>query len=478
MGNSISSGPPTDNLSYYRFAFEKRAIQNSFDNYEKGQPRNDLNNTAIHSAWHEYIKLQSSSKKSPLSSQEYYELVKSIYCNDKQPSSKNVYIFLSCFNLPLVEIVYILTVSGLNFWSICDKGDRTTTYPSFDALRMYAFYDVLLEFMRKDSIFEESNFESHNIHSGANLLQKKDELLGFYSECFFESFSKCGPSAFELWFKKSKSFRKILHLSLISTLSNCIYHQISSEEIKGAREFDFVEPVVSIDHRFLQFQYIELDAFTKWAFQSNVTKNAKSEWKLLYTDSADGRSWNSFVNIIENKRELLVLITPSCNYSKDIKNASCNNRIIGAYCAESLKKSPKWQGNISSSSMHSSPLISIYNSLGNSNSNFCYFNYGTSTLPNGLGFGGQLGFFGLWIDSDFKSGHSYPSSTFGNKEQLNCCKNEFSIKSITVYQLSNDIETGNTHIQNQNLSVVKKHPEAANFLQLANKQLYSQDIEG
>ena len=39
------------------------------------------------------------------------------------------------------------------------------------------------------------------------------------------------------------------------------------------------------------------------------------------------------------------------------------------------------------------------------NSNYQYFNLKQKTMPNGLGMGGQLEYFGLWIDSEFGQVH-------------------------------------------------------------------------
>jgi hypothetical protein len=35
-------------------------------------------------------------------------------------------------------------------------------------------------------------------------------------------------------------------------------------------------------------------------------------------------------------------------------------------------------------------------------------------LPNGLGFGGQTGHFGLWLDASFDTGHSRPNATYAS----------------------------------------------------------------
>lgn len=37
---------------------------------------------------------------------------------------------------------------------------------------------------------------------------------------------------------------------------------------------------------------------------------------------------------------------------------------------------------------------------------------GFSQLPNGIGFGGQVGHFGLWLDHTMDSGMSRPAATF------------------------------------------------------------------
>ncbi|RKO82995.1 TLDc domain-containing protein, partial [Blyttiomyces helicus] len=62
------------------------------------------------------------------------------------------------------------------------------------------------------------------------------------------------------------------------------------------------------------------------------------------------------------------------------------------------------------------PTLALYRPT-SYNTNYQYFNYAMATLPNGLGFGGQMEYFGLWIDASFESGHSkaHPrSSTYGN----------------------------------------------------------------
>lgn len=44
----------------------------------------------------------------------------------------------------------------------------------------------------------------------------------------------------------------------------------------------------------------------------------------------------------------------------------------------------------------------------------CAVNYSSESLPNGIGFGGQIHHFGLFINAAFEAGHSRNSVTFNN----------------------------------------------------------------
>lgn len=57
-------------------------------------------------------------------------------------------------------------------------------------------------------------------------------------------------------------------------------------------------------------------------------------------------------------------------------------------------------------------------------------------MPNGFGMGGQLKYFGLWLDSDFGKGHSKakPQSTTFKSPQLSADE-EFEIDSLEVWNV-------------------------------------------
>ncbi|OMJ23251.1 TLD domain-containing protein 1 [Smittium culicis] len=262
-----------------------------------------------------------------------------------------------------------------------------------------------------------------------------------------------------------------------------------------------------------------------------MPSDSRSAWKLIFNTKINGNSWNSFVEKIENQGKLLILISPEIKSTDNKVDKHPEISIVyGAYIEDSIVKSPNWNGsskNFLFSFSHSSNSLKRINSdpkssLANTNyvesndprdelislnrdiaqnnlkvfnsaminNNYQYFNYQTKTLPNGLGLGGQLEYFGLWIDSDFIHGHSFPSATYANSnlsaidfladsESLSSTKsakgpNEFLIKSVSVFECS-DISVKMTGKKGTK-SAVSKNPDAVAILEMANRTIYSKDF--
>jgi hypothetical protein len=59
------------------------------------------------------------------------------------------------------------------------------------------------------------------------------------------------------------------------------------------------------------------------------------------------------------------------------------------------------------------PTACVYPASG-INANLQWCGVGFAELPNGLGFGGQVGHFGLFVDASLDSGHSRPNATYAS----------------------------------------------------------------
>ncbi|KAJ2630686.1 hypothetical protein H4R22_002503, partial [Coemansia sp. RSA 1290] len=174
---------------------------------------------------------------------------------------------------------------------------------------------------------------------------------------------------------------------------------------------------------------------------------------------------------IERRGSLLILIRE--------QQTEGMPRIFGAFLDQELERRPSWHGTSLNLLFTLFPTDSpvpglvVYKTTG-FNDHYQYFNYSTKTLPNGLGVGGQMGHFGLWIDCDFTNGHSNSAATFGS--QPLSLHNEFTIDAVEVWlvrptqRLDADDEPG------MQRSAVESNPEAAAMLEMANRPMYSKDL--
>jgi len=142
----------------------------------------------------------------------------------------------------------------------------------------------------------------------------------------------------------------------------------------------------------------------KFLCESLPSEDFAKNWKMLFSSDTNGESWNRFCFHVTGTGPTIILIKDTGNF------------LFGGFASESWKeKYPKFYGNASSFVFQLAPQQIKYKAVGH-NENFQYINYGTKTLFNGIGMGGQFDFFGWVINEDFETGHSRgnPSSTYGN----------------------------------------------------------------
>ncbi|KAI8615269.1 TLD-domain-containing protein, partial [Chytriomyces sp. MP71] len=157
--------------------------------------------------------------------------------------------------------------------------------------------------------------------------------------------------------------------------------------------------------------------------------------------------------------------------------------VFGAYSPVPLECSPRFTGNSEAFLFRLQPELHVYPDAG-VNSNYVYFNYGTSTLPNGIGFGGQMNYFGLWIDSSFTFGScaASPRSTTFNSPRLNSPVSslpspKFEIDAMHVY-LVHPKEVDDRLVPERvkrggRGSILNSHPIESALLEMAGKERYA-----
>ena len=160
-----------------------------------------------------------------------------------------------------------------------------------------------------------------------------------------------------------------------------------------------------------------------WWVSMNVPREYRHHWRLLFSEMVHGRSWTKFLANIENQGPTLMVIQDT------------QGKIFGGFASSSWVRNPTFYGDANSFLFTLRPTMRAY-FPSHFNQHFQYLNSGTKTLPNGLGMGGQLDYFGLFLDASFETGHSKasPLSTTYNSPQLSNDE-DFKVKYVEVWGL-------------------------------------------
>ncbi|KAJ2533619.1 hypothetical protein GGH20_000547 [Coemansia sp. RSA 1937] len=208
-----------------------------------------------------------------------------------------------------------------------------------------------------------------------------------------------------------------------------------------------------------------------WIISKELPREARTNWTRVYSSKLDGRSWSMFKKAIARRGSLLVLVREMLEKGKP--------RVFGTYIDQDLERRPSWQGTSLNLlfTVHPNdatiPGLMVYKATG-FNTHYQYFNYSTKTLPNGLGIGGQMEHFGLWIDSSFTCGHSNSAATFGS-EQLST-HSEFTIDTVEAWLVRPSQRLDSDDDDRTQKSIVEANPEAVAMLEMANRKMYSKEL--
>uniref|UniRef100_A0A7C9D8B4 TLDc domain-containing protein n=2 Tax=Opuntia streptacantha TaxID=393608 RepID=A0A7C9D8B4_OPUST len=141
-----------------------------------------------------------------------------------------------------------------------------------------------------------------------------------------------------------------------------------------------------------------------WLVGGLLTQPELEEWKLLYHSSYHGLSFNTFLgNVSSDQGPTLLLIKDTEGY------------IYGGYASQPWEKHSDFYGDMKCFLFQLHPKASMYRRTGaNNNLQWCAYSYSSDSIPNGIGFGGRINHFGLFVSASFDSGQTFECTTFGS----------------------------------------------------------------
>ncbi|CAD7703382.1 unnamed protein product [Ostreobium quekettii] len=193
-----------------------------------------------------------------------------------------------------------------------------------------------------------------------------------------------------------------------------------------------------------------------WLLCGGLPSQQCLKWHLLFHSSVHGKSFNTFMGKVKGRGATLMIVRDS------------EGHCFGGFAPLPWKKQGSFYGDYSSFLFTLDPHYSMYKASG-SNDHFQWCGQGFSQLPNGVGFGGQVGHFGLFIDSTFDGGMSRPSATFSSPCLASA--QTFGVKDVECWLVEpvedDELAPGDSS------SVLDKYKEDQRVMELAGKQKYS-----
>ncbi|KAL1923114.1 uncharacterized protein VTP21DRAFT_9490 [Calcarisporiella thermophila] len=186
--------------------------------------------------------------------------------------------------------------------------------------------------------------------------------------------------------------------------------------------------------------------------------------QLLFSSRRDGASFTAFTNAIIDAGSTLLVVKDK------------NGKVFGGFADADWEQRPNFYGNQKNFLFTLDPLR-LYRTS-SYNTNFQYLNFGAQTLPNGLGMGGQLDYFGLWIASDFLHGHSKagPLCSTYNSPCL-ATNQDFLVDDVEVWLVRPTDKDPTQMARKVKRSILDSNPEAMEILEMAtNRKMYSKDV--
>ncbi|TWW76298.1 MTOR-associated protein MEAK7 [Takifugu flavidus] len=207
-----------------------------------------------------------------------------------------------------------------------------------------------------------------------------------------------------------------------------------------------------------------LDIPTLMFLAPQLPDGVGAPWRLLFSTGLHGESFTRMMAGLLNHGPTLLLI-------KDTKG-----HVFGGFASHGWEIKPQFQGDSRCFLFSVFPTLRVYSTTGY-NEHFMYLNHNQQTMPNGLGMGGQHGYFGLWLDSDFGRGHSRarPKCTTYGSPQLSA-EEDFSLDSVEVWAVGKPPVPDDDEGGVGKRSILDIDPEALAIIEMTGKTVHSQGL--
>ncbi|XP_068458287.1 MTOR-associated protein MEAK7 [Clinocottus analis] len=205
-----------------------------------------------------------------------------------------------------------------------------------------------------------------------------------------------------------------------------------------------------------------LDIPTLMFLAPQLPDSYSAPWRLVFSMQLHGESFTRMLAGLTGCGPTLLLI-------RDTKG-----HVFGGFASHSWELKPQFQGDSRCFLFTVFPRLRVYTATGY-NEHFMYLNQHQQTMPNGLGMGGQHGYFGLWLDADFGRGHSRarPKCTTYGSPALSG-EEDFTLDSVEVWAVGKPPAPEEGEEGPGKKSILDADLEVQAMMEMTGKTLHSQ----
>ncbi|XP_006287755.2 TLD domain-containing protein 1 isoform X1 [Capsella rubella] len=192
-----------------------------------------------------------------------------------------------------------------------------------------------------------------------------------------------------------------------------------------------------------------------WHIGGALPHHELEEWKLLYHSSLHGQSFNTFLGHTSNTG-----MSASVLIIKDKEGC-----VYGGYASQPWERHSDFYGDMKSFLFQLSPKAAINRPTGaNTNIQWCATNFTSENIPNGIGFGGKINHYGIFVSASFDQGQTFECTTFGSPSLSKTSRIQPEvIECWGIVLASNELDTKHNAMKG---TVLERFKEDRNMLKL------------
>ncbi|XP_067942260.1 MTOR-associated protein MEAK7-like [Watersipora subatra] len=316
------------------------------------------------------------------------EMVRGLSSSNHTPSAKQLYQFTESLLRTFYSI--LLHVRHADVSKVWNKLDQPSDY-EFQLLTFLSLTDLFYP----DKKSEKEAVSANKIPECVYSTQEVVRWLG-YSQLFTQAYGAVFKYAFPISDEPQKSLLPL-----------------------------FVDKSAGCEHLSL------LTPMRILAINQAIPYKLREKWTLLFDSRKHGESFTTLLRRVRGQKNTVLVVRDT------------DGNVFGGFSTAPWNNNAAFQGSVDNFLFSVAPLQKIYRTTG-INENYFYLNTGQETFPNGLGMGGQINYFALWLDCEYGQGHSMakPLSTTYHSPTLSK-EPQFRYTDMEVWRVSNiqeDIE--------------------------------------